>query len=198
MTQLEKFFHAYESGETFTAFDTETTGLKAENCNVIEIGAVKFNKNGIVDTYGTLINPKVSIPLQVTNINNIDDSMVADSPLFDQVGPIFLDFIANTTLVAHNAGFDVAFINAELDRINLPTLCSPAVPAIDTVKLSQSTFPHMRNHKLQYLAEQFNIDSGNAHRATDDARVCMEVFLLCLDNYRKANPEEKVAQPSLF
>jgi DNA polymerase III epsilon subunit family exonuclease len=198
MTQLERFFRAYESGETFTAFDTETTGLKAELGHVIEIGAIKFNKNGIFKTYGTLINPVEQIPWQVTQINNISNEMVADSPIFEQIAPDFLDFIADSTLIAHNAGFDIAFINTELSRAELPTLRSPAVPAIDTVKLAQSTFPLMKNHKLQYLAEQFKIDSGNAHRATDDARVCMEIFLKCLESFRKANPQTIEIQQSLF
>jgi len=198
MTQLEKFFRAYERGETFTAFDTETTGLKAEYEHIIEIGAVKFNKYGILKTYGTLINPLVPISLQITQINNISNNMVADSPQFKQIAPDFLDFISDSTLIAHNAGFDIAFINAELARAELPKLRSPAIPAIDTVKLTQTTFPHMRNHKLQYLAEQFKIESGNAHRATDDARVCMEVFLKCLEFFRKENPQTKEVQQSLF
>ncbi|OJF75702.1 MAG: hypothetical protein BKP49_10935 [Treponema sp. CETP13] len=198
MNQLEKLFRAYESGNTFTAFDTETTGLQPQSCNVIEIGAVKFNKNGIIDTYGTLINPNTPIPYQITKITHITDEMVSNSPRFSAIAPEFNAFIAETTLIAHNAEFDVSFMNAEFERNNMKKLHSPAVPAIDTVPLARKAFPQCENHKLQYLATYFNIESGNAHRATDDARVCMEVFLQCIESFRKANPQITVAQPSLF
>ncbi|HZK20377.1 MAG TPA: 3'-5' exonuclease [Treponemataceae bacterium] len=198
MNDIKKTFCAFESGETFTAFDTETTGLNPENARVIEIGAIQFNKYGVITTYETLINPKTPIPWQITKINNITDQMVANKATFVEIAPEFLAFIKNTKLIAHNANFDIHFINAELDRAKIQKLCSPAIPAVDTVKLAQKSFPQLKCHKLQYLAETFNIDRGNAHRATDDARVCMNVFFKCLQAFKKAHPELVEIQPSLF
>lgn len=185
MNEFSRLFHSFQDGVTFTAFDTETTGLYCNEDHVIEIGAVKFNVNGIIDTYNTLINPHVEIPYQATKINGINNTMVCKEPDFLTIYPKFSEFISGTTLIAHNSNFDIGFINSELRRIQKPCLCAPSVPAIDTIKLAKHVYPLMGKYNLQFLATKFSINVENAHRAQDDARVCMEVFLHCLKELEK-------------
>ena len=179
----------YESGAFFTAFDTETTGLNAAYERVIEIGAVKFNKGGISGTFSILIQPQRSVPPGAFKVHGISDRMLKDAPVFAEAAPDFLHFIEGTRLVAHNAGFDIGFINAELTRSGFAALDAPLVPAADTVYLAQKAFPQLEKHNLQFLAQHFSIPPGTAHRALDDALVCREVFLRCIAEYRKNRSE---------
>lgn len=171
---------------TFVVFDTETTGLDPLAGKVIEIGAIKFSYKKPIDEFGTLINPECKIPWQVTKVNNITDEMVKDSPKGPEVFPKFLEFIGDAVLIAHNAKFDIDFVNAELDRLGLPRMTNRV---IDTRWMSKDFFPKEANYKLQTLAESFKIQVLDAHRATDDSRVCMKLFLYCVRALFKTNRE---------
>jgi DNA polymerase-3 subunit epsilon len=177
---IEQLLHSYLSGEVFTAFDTETTGLNPSYEKVIEIGAVKFDKNGIIDTYSVLINPEKVISSNITSITGITNQMVSDCKTFSEIAPSFLNFINETKLVAHNSKFDIGFVNAELEKTPYNNLRKSQCNAVDTVKVTQKVFPALPCYKLQELAKHFNIKVDAAHRAYDDARVCMELFLICM------------------
>jgi DNA polymerase-3 subunit epsilon len=170
----------YDGGQVFTAFDTETTGLLPEEFNVIEIGAVKFDKDGIIDTFDILINPGILIPSSATQINHITNEMIENASSTKDALTAFLDFIGNTILIAHNANFDLNFVNAELNRCNMKPLNNKTVDTLNYTKFVFTDFPKF---SLQFLAEKLRIDVQNAHRADDDARVCMEVFLKSLETY---------------
>lgn len=181
MQQQTNFFRDYrklalllQEGATFTAFDTETTGLHCQTCRIIEIGAVKFNADGIIDQFNTLINPQCDIPLECTNINHITNEMVKDSPVINNILPDFLDFIKGTYIVAHNASFDMRFLNAEIERCNLKPINNKV---IDTLHMSRWAFPDLQKYKQPILAEMLGIKVTNAHRACDDAFVCGNLFL---------------------
>ena len=90
---IEQLLHSYLGGEVFTAFDTETTGLSSKYEKIIEIGAVKFDKNGIIDTYSVLINPEKVISSNITSITGITNQMVCNCPTFSEITPSFLNFI---------------------------------------------------------------------------------------------------------
>ncbi len=173
----EELLSLYSGGATFCSFDTETTGLNSKKNHVVEIGAVKFNNKGVTGTFNVLINPGCAMPPEATRVNNITDEMLKECPLVEQVLPDFIEFIGESILVAHNVGFDLKFINAELERSGMHHLKNKVV---DTLRLSKSMFPDMPNHKLQTLAYKLGIQALQAHRAQDDARVCMELFLQCL------------------
>lgn len=177
---IEQLLHSYLGGEVFTAFDTETTGLSSKYEKIIEIGAVKFDKNGIIDTYSVLINPEKVISSNITSITGITNQMVCNCPTFSEITPSFLNFINETKLVAHNAKFDISFVNAELEKTPYNNLRKSQCNAVDTVKVSQKVFPALPCYKLQELAKHFNIKVDAAHRAYDDARVCMELFVICM------------------
>lgn len=163
--------------EIFTAFDTETTGLEPSLERVIEIGAIRFDKNGIIARYNVLINPQRPILAQVTKINNITDAMVKNEAPFSGIVSDFISFIGKSILIAHNAPFDLSFINAEFARLSQAELQNRC---IDTIPFAKTEFPQAGKYSLQFLAQYFHIDVKNAHRAEDDARVCMEIFLKCL------------------
>jgi DNA polymerase III subunit epsilon len=176
---FKKLNRLLSDGSVFCAFDTETTGLYSLTDRIIEIGAVKFDKTGIIATFNALINPDCLIPPACTAINHITNNMVAQERTSEEILPDFLEFIGTSTLLAHNANFDISFLNNELQRSNIPAIKNRT---IDTLALSRWAYPLNGKWKLQYLAEQFHIHAGTAHRAKDDARVCMEVFLRCIED----------------
>lgn len=174
LTDIKKLFRLYNDGITFVAFDTETTGLHSSTDRILEIGAVKFNKDGELKVYSELVNPLIPIPKIASDVNHITDIMVKDKPCIRDILPSFMDFISESILIAHNASFDLYFVNAELERNGFRPMTNDA---IDTLMLSRSVFPNFEKHKLQYLAEKLNINVQDAHRAFDDARVCKEIFI---------------------
>ena len=92
--------------------------------------------------------------------------------------PDFINFIKETILVAHNAQFDLNFLNAECENCGMPVTKNYAV---DTLLLSRRIFPEAERHKLDFLADMLGIDKGSSHRAFDDAVTCMELFKRCME-----------------
>ena len=171
----------FYSGTVFVAFDTETTGLHASSDFIMEIGAVKFTCSGEISRYDQLIHPPVPITPFLTNLTHITNEMVQDKPYAATAVPDFMRFIGDkhTMLLAHNAPFDLGFVNKELERMNWPPI---SCRCIDTLALARWAYPKMPElqkegpYKLQNLASHFKIEVKAAHRADDDARVCMELF----------------------
>ena len=176
----------------FVAFDFETTGLSAERDRVVEIGAIAFRleeDNGqwkaIPDgAYESLINPGCPIPPETSAIHGIDDLSVSAAPSFKAASADFLPFIAGSILVAHNAPFDTSFLRAESIRAGLEP---PMNPAYDTIAIAKSAISGLPSYSLKSLATAFRIQQNAAHRGGDDARVCMELFILCVNLIHKAN-----------
>lgn len=166
----------------FTVFDTETTGLDPKKCRVVETGAIRFDSNGTIARFNVLINPGTPMPPEVTKINGITDGMLKGQPNAACALPDFLRFIGDSVLIAHNAPFDISFINEELARIGKPALRNKV---IDTRIFAKDMFPDLPKYALQELAVRFGIEAIDAHRAEDDARVCMELFLVCLKRLRE-------------
>ncbi len=174
-------------GSVFTAFDIETTGLDPKIHRVVEIGALKFDRRGVIGRFSALINPGCPMPAEASAINGITDEQLADKPPVERVLPDFLRFIGSSVLVAHNATFDCSFINATLgsfysDGGLLWQAPFPSLPnrIVDTLTFAKEAFPGRPNYKLQNLAAFLGIESKNAHRAEDDARLCMELLLQCV------------------
>lgn len=182
LKKVRELLRLYQGGAVFTAFDTETTGLSSHNDRLIEIGAVRFTKDGVAATFNQLINPCRPIPPAATAVNNITQDMVRDCPTEELVLPGFIEFIADSILLAHNASFDLRFVNTALARCGLHPMKNRTE---DTVHLARASFPELPRHNLQFLAGHFAINPGKAHRADDDARVCMEVMLRCLGQTRQ-------------
>lgn len=184
MTSYDWLAAVYDTA-AFIAFDTETTGLDPSSGRIVEIGAVKFDLRGIAARYNVLINPEMPMPEEAGKVNGITDEMLKDKPLIAAVFPDFFDFIGTGVLVAHNAPFDINYVNTELKRIGKPPLTNKVV---DTRIFAKEVFPGLSSYALQDLAVQFGITALEAHRAEDDARVCMELFDKILNRFLKNNP----------
>lgn len=163
----------------FVVVDLETTGAKAPPCRVTEIGAYRISKGKIVEEFQTLVNPEIPIPPFIVNLTGINNQMVKDAPCFADVAPRWLDFAGDAVLVAHNASFDVRFLNHELSRV-FPGR-RMANSNLCTVVLSRRIFPGLDNYRLQTVAEHFSITINNRHRAASDALATAEIFVRMLE-----------------
>ena len=163
-----------ENGAVFCAFDTETTGLSYKKDKIIELGAVRFDKSGVLATYNSFVHVDFPLPPIITQITHITDQMLLDAPNIQKAMADFEEFSKGCVLVAHNAQFDWNFVNAERTALGMKELKNKA---IDTLDLARWAYPVNKKYSLQYLAAGMKIDVQAAHRAYDDARVCMEVFL---------------------
>ena len=151
---------------TFCVVDLETTGSSTAVGGITEIGAVKYRGGEEVSRFSTLINPGQPIPANIVMLTGISSSMVADAPRIEEVLDIFLDFVQGTVLVAHNARFDVGFLNAALERHGYDPLSNAVV---DTVTLARRLVrSEVPNCKLSTLAAHFNFPHQPIHRAMDD------------------------------
>jgi DNA polymerase-3 subunit epsilon len=175
---------AYTEGAVCTAFDIETTGLDPKRDRIVEFGAVKFDRRGLIARYTALINPGISMPAEAGRVNGITDAMLSGQPPIETALPDLLRFVRETLIVAHNAPFDCGFVNANLDRLYRegPAAWTPPFPALpnkiaDTLPLARRFFPGRARYNLQDLALDLGLKAEAAHRALDDARLCMELFI---------------------
>lgn len=169
----EKKTDYWDTHDSVVVFDFETTGLDANSCKIIEIGAVKIQKGSIIETFQTLINPGQPIPEEITGITHIDDSMVADAPTIDQVLPDFYKFTYGSVLSAYNIDFDYQFLAN--NGKNLRLLFNNE--QIDTLRLARAKVPSLSNYKLGTVVKALNITLVNAHRALADAYATAKVFI---------------------
>ncbi|HIW21566.1 MAG TPA: PolC-type DNA polymerase III, partial [Candidatus Dorea intestinavium] len=160
--------------DTYIVFDLETTGFSAIKNKIIEIGAVKVVKGEIVDTFSTFVNPKVPIPFQITKLTSITDQMVADAKTIEEILPEFLEFVKDGVLVAHNAGFDVGFIE---QNMRYQEIEQAPFTVIDTISLARILLPTLGSYKLNTVAKALKISLENHHRAVDDATATAEIFI---------------------
>ncbi len=161
----------------FVVIDVETTGLyPGRGARVIEVGAVGLSDMEIKGEYASLINAGRKVPADITKINGITTEMLAGMPGPGTVWPSFMDFIGGSTLVAHNASFDMSFIRHELSRLGLrisnKTICS--------LEFGKKIIPGLPNYKLETLAKYLlgGLPQGmTLHRALPDARLLAMVWV---------------------
>ncbi|MDR0584790.1 MAG: 3'-5' exonuclease [Treponema sp.] len=182
MESFDRAIAVYTEGAVFTAFDIETTGLEPKRDRIVEFGAVKFDRRGLIARYSVLIDPGIPMPPEAGRVNGITDGMLAGQPPIGEVLPDFLRFIEGTVIVAHNAPFDCGFVNENLARLyRAGGVSFPALPnkIADTLLLARRIFAGREHYSLQSLASDLGIKTRTAHRALDDARLCMELFTHC-------------------
>jgi DNA polymerase III subunit epsilon len=160
--------------DIFVCLDCESTGLDPKNDKIIEIAAVKFTFDSIIDSFETLINPKVSIPKESQLIHNISDEMVKDMPIIRNVLEQFLDFISDHIIVGHGISFDISLL-AHAAKNNDITTSIEKNKFIDTLRLAR-LYGGSPVNSLERLREHFNISPEGAHRAMNDVVVNIEVF----------------------
>ena len=159
--------------EIYVVFDIETTGLKPERADIIEIGAVKVCRGEIIDRFQTFVNDGVLIPSNITKLTSITNDMLVGAPPSREVLQQFAAFCSGCCLVAHNASFDVGFIRYHGARYQIEF----DEPYADTLMLARYLLHDLPNHKLDTVCEHFAVDLTNHHRAIDDAAATAEVFL---------------------
>lgn len=152
--------------------DVETTGLDSTKDRVIEIGAVKVDKDGNIEKYSQLINPGFKISKEIRKITGIKQKELDNAPLLDEVSDEVKRVLRTDLFVAHNAKFDFSFLSSELLRLDYPL----EVPYIDTIKIARAFYPNYLNYDLSSLIERMGFKVEKRHRGLDDALVLWELF----------------------
>ena len=168
---------------TYVVFDLETTGFSSIKDKIIEIGAVKVENGVIIDKFSTFVNPKVPIPFKITNLTGITDDMVMEAPDIETILPQFLEFVGDAVLVAHNASFDVSFIEQNCRYQDI----TPDFTSVDTVAMARILLPTLSKFKLNVVANALHISLENHHRAVDDAGATAEIFVKFVEMLRARN-----------
>lgn len=170
MQKLEQKQNKIDSN-IFVAIDVETTGLSPFANELIEVSAIKYEGTKKIDSFTTLIKPKVRIPYYITNITGITNEMVQNSPVVEDVMPSLIQFIGNNPIIAHNANFDYKFIqNYSHNAFSKNTL-------IDTVQIGRRLYPNLPNHKLGTIAKHIGITEDGFHRAEFDCECCARIYM---------------------
>ena len=173
LTEIAKGAGSQSLDDTYVVFDIETTGFSAISDRIIEIGAVKVEHGVITDKFSTFVNPGRPIPFKITELTSITDEMVMDYPGIEVILPQFLEFVGDAPLVAHNAGFDVGFIEQNCRYQDI----EPHFVSVDTVALARVLLPSLSKYKLDVVAKALDISLENHHRAVDDAGATAEIFV---------------------
>jgi DNA polymerase-3 subunit epsilon len=160
----------------FSVFDTETTGLEpSAGDEIIQIGAVRAINGRLLrqEVIDQIIDPRIPLKPEGIPIHGITEDMVRGQPTIDVVLPVFHEFCADTVLVAHNAAFDMRFLQLKEESTGLKF----DQPVLDTLLLSAVLHPNQESHKLEAIAARLGINVIGRHTALGDAFVTGEVFL---------------------
>lgn len=171
---------------TMVAFDLETTGLSARYDEIIEFGAVKIRYGEVIDRLQFFVKPSVEIPAFISEKTNIRQEHVENAKSIKELMPLILNFFEDSVLVAHNAGFDVRFINENLKRLNREPLTNTV---IDTLDCARALIKDRKAFKLGKVARYYAIpyDEEVAHRADYDAEIAGMVVVNLLKDARDRN-----------
>ncbi|MEG2284307.1 MAG: PolC-type DNA polymerase III [Eubacterium sp.] len=165
----------------FIFFDLETTGLVPGKDNIIEIAAVKIKNRHIVDTFSTMVNPHRKVSSFITNLTGITNQMVEEGAEEEEAVRSFREFCGDLILVAHNAKFDMGFMDIALDLYGF----KKEITVIDTLAMSRTLIPGIGKHNLKKLASYFKVDMGNHHRALDDSVCSAKIFIKLMELAQK-------------
>jgi DNA polymerase-3 subunit epsilon len=158
----------------FIAFDLETTGTLPGVDQIAEIGAVRFNENGVPETiFATLVNPGIPMPEAASRVNGITDDMLAGQPKISDVLDAFAEWCGDDIMVAHNAAFDAQFLIADIRKHET---MSPRGVILDTLPIARKVYPGLANYKLGTLVQHLGIPATSFHRAEEDAAYCGQLF----------------------
>ena len=158
--------------------DIETTGLEyKEGHRIIEIGCIELNKKEVGSNYHQYVNPSKTLTEDNIKIHGITNEHLADKPLFEEIADDFLEFIKDSSIIAHNASFDIGFLNFELEKLSKPAIEKKRV--IDTIKIARERFPGQQV-SLDALIKKLKINTfinRDQHGALKDAKLLTDVYL---------------------
>ena len=158
--------------KTYIVFDLETTGIRLEKDEIVEIGACKIKDGKIVETFQTLVHPSFPIPKEASDVNNITNEMVKYSPTIDKVLPDFLLFANDFPVIGHNVDFDFSFIAKFAKKLGYEFINE----SIDTLTMSKDLLPTRKQYSLVSLSQDYMISHLDAHRALSDVLATAELF----------------------
>lgn len=166
--------------ETYVVFDLETTGLNAHRNEIIEIGAIKLMGTRVIDRYSAFVKPTGKIPENIKELTGITDNDVINAKGIKEVLPEFLEFIGDSTLVAHNSTFDMSFIRRDSKKyLNREIENS----VIDTLQMAKDLYPQLKNYGLKTVTKYLGVALESHHRAVDDSQATANMFIIFLEKY---------------
>ncbi|MGL5087191.1 MAG: PolC-type DNA polymerase III, partial [Clostridium sp.] len=171
--------------DEYVVFDIETTGFSPKNNKIIEIGAIKVVNGEAIDMFSAFVYPQCKIPFKITELTGITDEMVREAKLIDEILPKFIEFVGDSVVVAHNAGFDTGFIKKNCNDLGLKFNNT----IFDTVTLARFLYPELKRVKLNVVAKHLGINLENHHRAVDDAKATAEILLI---SFKKLKEEREI------
>ncbi|PXW92494.1 DNA polymerase III catalytic subunit PolC type [Streptohalobacillus salinus] len=149
----------------YVVFDVETTGLSAVYDTIIELAAVRVKEGEIVERFERFSNPHQPLSQTIIDLTGITDDMLKDAPEVEEVLTEFKAWIGEDILVAHNASFDMGFINQGFQKAGIEEAMNPV---IDTLELGRFILPQLKSHRLNVLCKYYNIELTQHHRAIYD------------------------------
>ena len=162
----------------FVVLDLETTGLKPGKSAMIEVAAVRVSHGNLGEEFHTLLNPGRHVPAGITRLTGITDDMLRDQPRIEEVFPQLQHFLGPAVIVAHNASFDLGFLNFDAQRLAAAPLRNSSVC---TLKLARRLLAGIRSRSLDSVAAHLGVSYPTQHRALADARVTAEIFCIFLE-----------------
>jgi DNA polymerase III subunit epsilon len=165
----------------FTVLDLETTGLKPGPAGITEVAALHIENGTITEEFHSLVNPGHRVPQMITRLTGITNDMLRDQPAIDTVFPQLQTFLGSTVIVAHNADFDLKFLNFEARRVSSASLLNPS---LCTLRLAKRLLPGLRSRSLDAVASHLGVRGSDRHRALGDARLTAEILLIFLEKLR--------------
>ncbi|MDN6385367.1 MAG: PolC-type DNA polymerase III, partial [Alkalibacterium sp.] len=175
---------------TYVVFDVETTGLSAIYDNIIELAAVKMYKGNVVAEFQEFIDPGHRLSNTTINLTGITDEMIRGSKSEKDVLEQFRAFSEGTLLVAHNATFDMGFLNTAYKKHGMPM---SDLPVIDTLEFSRFINPTFKTHRLNTLAKRFKVNLEQHHRAIYDSQTTGQLLWIFV---KKAKAEYNIERHS--
>lgn len=177
---------------TFVGFDIETSGKYPYADEICEIAAVKWQRGQVVDEFQTFVKTKKPMGPEVISIHHITNEMLIGAPDCAVAVHNFYKFVGENFCIAHHAPFDLGFLAPEIEKVKLPL---PKLNVFCSSLLARKAFPESENHKLQTLIRFFKLNQGQAHRALDDARACLEVGLRIFEKIESIKKNVKPNEP---
>lgn len=184
VTQVEWFI---DPTQAYVVIDVETTGGKADQHRITEIGMVKIVDGEVVDSWQSLINPQRHISRFITDLTGISNDMVADAPLFTDVADKLTEFLQGSVFVAHNVNFDYGFFKKEFERVGLHF----KMPKLCTVREMKKAVPGLPSYSLANLSKHFDIQMTQHHRALSDAQAAAELLNIINQHRMTHSPRTK-------
>ena len=178
--------HVALSDATYVVFDVETTGLSAVYNTIIELAAVKMHKGNVIATFEEFIDPGHPLSQTTINLTGITDEMVRGSKSEEEVLRLFREFCGDDILVAHNASFDMGFLNTSYEKYDIPEAPNSV---IDTLEMSRFLHPDWKSHRLNTIAKKYGVALEQHHRAVYDSETTGH---LCWIFVKKAQEEHQI------